>query len=120
MFQEEIFYEEIFLLERQQAVNQDENITSDEDEPMDVDTTRRRLQASNVLVNVYAKSVILEGELSSAEIQAVVGKNYGKLQFPFNNFRNNFKKTYQQQKVSAKPKRQATLNDVFSKASSSN
>ena len=80
----------------------------------------QRLQASNILDNFYAKYVILQGELSSAEIQAAVGKNYGKLQFPFNNFRNNFKKTYQQQKVSAKPKRQATLNDVFSKASSSN
>ena len=49
-------------------------------------------------------SVILEGELSSAEIQAAFGNNYGKLQPAFNNFQNILKKTYQQQKVSAKPK----------------
>ena len=40
----------------------------------------------NILDNVYARSVILEGELFSAEMQAVVGNNYGKLQFAFNNF----------------------------------
>ena len=31
--------------------------------------------------NNYNKSVVLEEELSSAEIQAAVGNNYGKLQF---------------------------------------
>ena len=54
---------------------------------MDVDTPIQRLQASNILDIFYAKSVILEGELSSAEVQAAVGNNYGKLQFGFNNFR---------------------------------
>ena len=55
----------------------------------------QRLQACNILDNFYAKSVILEGELYSAEIQAVVSNNYGKLQFGFNNFRNILKKTRQ-------------------------
>ena len=36
----QIFFEE------KQAVNQDENITSDEDEPIDVDTTSQKLQAT--------------------------------------------------------------------------
>ena len=40
---------------------------------MDVDDSIQRVQASNMLDNVYAKSVILEGELSSAEMQAAVG-----------------------------------------------
>ena len=53
---------------------------------MYVDTTSQRLHASNILNNVWAKSVILEGELFSAEIQDAVGNNYGKLQFAFNNF----------------------------------
>ena len=54
---------------------------------MDVDTTSQRLQASNKLNNVLiAKSVILEGELSSAEMQAVVGNNYGKLLTTFDIF----------------------------------
>ena len=35
---------------------------------MDVDTTCQRLQANNILNNVYAKSIILEGELSSGEL----------------------------------------------------
>ena len=38
LFQEEILEEANLFLEEQQAVN-DENITWDEDEPMDVDTT---------------------------------------------------------------------------------
>ena len=42
-------------------IKQDENITSDEDEPMDVDTTSQRLQVINMLNNFYA----LEGELSA-------------------------------------------------------
>ena len=57
-----------FFIEEQQTVNQDENITLDEDEPMDVDTTSQRLQADNTLDNVYTKPVIQEGELSSAEL----------------------------------------------------
>ena len=47
--------------------------------PMDIDTTSQRLQTSNIFDNVYATSVILEGELFSAEKQATVGNNYGKL-----------------------------------------
>ena len=54
---------------------------------MGVDTTNQRLQASNILNNVYAKSVILEGELSSAELQVFISNNYGKLQFAFVNLR---------------------------------
>ena len=55
---------------------------------MDVDTVSQRLQASNILENVYATSVILEGELSSVEMQAAVSNSYGKLQSGFNNFQN--------------------------------
>ena len=55
---------------------------------MDVDTTSQKLQANNILDDVYAKSVNLEGELSSAEMQADVSNNYGKLQSAFNKFRN--------------------------------
>ena len=101
------------LFEEQQAVNIDENITLDEDEPIYVDTTNQSLQANNILDNVYARSVILKGELSSAEMQAAVGNNYGKLQFAFNNFWNVLKKTDWQQKVSTQPKRQATLQTCF-------
>ena len=54
---------------------------------MDVDIASERLQASNILDNVYTTYVILEGE-SSAEMQASVGNNYGKLQFALNNFQN--------------------------------
>ena len=39
---------------------------------MDVDTTSKRLQDSNILDNVYARSVILEGELTSSEIQLLL------------------------------------------------
>ena len=55
--------------------------------------------------NVYAKFVILDVELSSAEIEAAIGNNCGKLLSAFNNFWNILKKTCQQQKMSAKPKR---------------
>ena len=71
---------------------------------MDVDTTSQKLQASNILDYVYTKSVIMEGELSSAEMQVYVGNNYGKLQFLFNNFPNI---------------QQATLTDMFSRSFSS-
>ena len=47
---------------------------------MDADTISQKLQASKTLDNVYTKSVILERELSSAEMQAVVSNNYGKIQ----------------------------------------
>ena len=59
---------------------------------MDIDTTSQRLQTSNIFDNVYATSVILEGELFSAEKQATVGNNGGKLQSIFNNFQNILKK----------------------------
>ena len=52
----------------------------------------KRLQASNTLDNGYAKSDILEEELSSAETQAVISNNYGQLQSAFSNFPNIFKK----------------------------
>ena len=55
--------------------------------------------------------VVLEGDLSSADMQAAVGNNYGNLQFAFNNFRIILNKTCQQQKVSAKPKWQATVTE---------
>ena len=94
-------------------MNENKFITSGKDEPMDVDTTSQKLQASNILHNVYAKSVFLKEELSSTEIQAVVGNNNGKLQSAFNNFQNILNKHCQQQKVSARPKRQATLTNIF-------
>ena len=77
---------------------------------MDVNITSQRLQASNILDNVYTMSVILEGQMSSAEVQTAVGKNDGKLQFAFNNFQNILKQTCHQQKVSNRPKQQATFN----------
>ena len=76
-------------------------------------------QAIFLITFTYAKSVILEWALSSAEMQAVVYNNYGKLQSAFNNFWNILNKTCQQQKVSARPKRQGTLTDMFTRASSS-
>ena len=54
---------------------------------MEVDTTSQRLQASNNLNNFCTISVKMEEELSSAEMQAAVRNNYGKLQFAFNNFK---------------------------------
>ena len=93
MFKEEILKDtNRFFFEKQQAVNADENITLNEDKPMDVDTTNQMLQASNILYNVYAKSAILKGELPSAEMQAAVGNNHGKIHCAFNNFRNILKK----------------------------
>ena len=59
---------------------------------MEVDSTSQALQASNIYENVYVKTVILEGELSSAEMQAVVSNNYGKLQSAFNSFSKYFEK----------------------------
>ena len=52
---------------------------SDEDVTMDVDTTSQRLQASNNLDNFCTISVIMEGELSLAEMQAAVSNNNGKI-----------------------------------------
>ena len=60
-----------------------------------------------MLDNIYATSVIQEGECFTIEMQATVGNNYETLQTTFNNFRNIMKKNYNQQKVSARPKRQA-------------
>ena len=48
-----------------------------------VDIINQMLQASNILNKDYTKllkqSVILEGELSSAEMQAAVSNNYGNI-----------------------------------------
>ena len=74
---------------------------------MYVDTTSERLQASNIIDNVCAKSVILEGDMSSAEVQAAVGNNYRKLQISFNNFQNIIKKNLPTTKIICK--QQATL-----------
>ena len=67
-----------FCFEEQQAINEDENIKTDD--PMDVDTTNQRLYDKNNFDYVYAKSVILE--LSSSDIS----DNYGKLQSAFKTF----------------------------------
>ena len=48
---------------------------------MVVGNTSQMLKTSNFLDNVYAKSFILEGDLSSAEMQAADGNNYGKLHY---------------------------------------
>ena len=71
---------------------------------MDLNTTSQRLQGSNILDNVYTTSIILEGELSSLEMQTAVGNSYVKLQYLFNNYQNILKKTCQPQKVSVRPK----------------
>ena len=84
--------------------------------------TSLELQPSTILDNVYVKSVVLEGELPLAEMQAAIGNNYGKLQSAFNNFQNILKKTcqqQQQQKVSAKTKQLTTITDMLSRTSSS-
>ena len=60
---------------------------------MDFDTIIQTLQASKTLDNVYSKFVILEGELSSAKMQAAVSNNYEKIQSAFVNFRSIMKKT---------------------------
>ena len=41
------------------------------------------MQASNILDDFCAKSVVMGGGLSLAEMQADVGNNYGKLQLAF-------------------------------------
>ena len=110
--QEDIIEETNQFSEKEGVVNEDENTTPYKDDPMNVDTTSQKLQSSNILDNVYATSVILEKELSSAEMQTVVGNNYGKLQSAFNNFQNILKKTWLHQKASP-------LTDTLSKASSS-
>ena len=43
---------------------------------MDVDTNSQTLQTNKTLDNVYAKSVILEGKMSSVEMQAAVSYIY--------------------------------------------
>ena len=76
--QKEILEIENFFSEEQQIVDGDENITTDE--PMDVDTISQTSQeASTILDNVYTKFVILDGQLSSTDIQAAVYNNYGKI-----------------------------------------
>ena len=51
-------YQKKTFFEEQGLVNEDENITSDEDETMDVDTISQMLQASKALKHIYMKSVI--------------------------------------------------------------
>ena len=68
---------------------------TDEDDPIDMDTTSQRLQDRNTLNN----SVIIKGELSSAQIKYTGGNNYEKLEFAFNNFRNIMQNTFQQKKL---------------------
>ena len=74
------------FFDEQKAVIVNENIISYENEPMNVDTASQRLQTSNILDSVYVQSVILERQLFSAEIQAAVGNNCGKLLSAFNSF----------------------------------
>ena len=59
LLHEEILQEEKLLFEETQAVNEDENITSDNNDPMDVDATSQRLQSNSTLDNVYLKYVIM-------------------------------------------------------------
>ena len=61
VFQDEILGEaNLLLFEEHQSVNKDENM--------------KRLQASNILDNIYRKSITLEGELFSTEMQAAISK----------------------------------------------
>ena len=76
---------------------QEENISSDEDEAMDVDTINKGLSIS-ILNDVLTKSLVLEGKVHSAEMKAVVGNNYENLYLAFDNFQKILKTTYQQQK----------------------
>ena len=52
VFHEEILERSKLFFEEQYLVSEYENITSDENEPMDVDTISQRLQAINILDNV--------------------------------------------------------------------
>ena len=78
--------------------------TSDKDEPIDVCINRQCLQSTNILDNIYTKSVIVKGELSSSLTQVAAGNNNGKLQSACKNFLNILKRSNEQQNVSAKPK----------------
>ena len=68
VFHEEILERSKLFFEEQYLVSEYENITSDENEPMDVDTISQMLQAKKKLDNVHPKSVILKRKLSSAEM----------------------------------------------------
>ena len=59
---------------------------------MGVDSTGEKIQNTNIPDNFYATFVILEGELSLAEIQDAVSNNNGKLLVTFSNFQNILKK----------------------------
>ena len=78
------------FFEEQQIVNEDENVTSRES--VEVGITSQMLQASYIFDDCYSMSVILEGELSSTEIQTDVGNIYGKQQSAFAKFDVNNKK----------------------------
>ena len=77
---------------------------------MDVCINSLGLQASSTFDNIYTKSVILKGELFSAETQVGAYNNYGKLRSASKKF-----KIFCEQlkEVSAKPKRKATFRDMF-------
>ena len=49
-----------------------------------VSSNSQSLQATNILDNIWTKFVILEGKLSSAEMQIAAGKNYENLQSVYN------------------------------------
>ena len=119
VFQQEVLDEaNRFFEEDQLSVQPDEIYLSKKDEPAIV-TSIQPSQATSILDDFYTKSVIFGGELCSAEMQAAAGNNFGKLKSAFENFQQIFKKTCQEQKESARPKRQATLTDMFARASSS-
>ena len=63
--------------------------------------------------------MVVEGEVQSAEMKAAVDKNCEKLHLALDNFQNALKTTYQQQKVFARPQKQATITNMFSKTSTS-
>ena len=85
---------------------------------LNIDTINKGLYNS-ILNDVLTKYLVLEGKVHSAEMKAAVVKNYEKLHIAFDNFQTVLKTTYQQQKVSSKPTKQATITDMFSKASTS-
>ena len=60
---------------------------------MDVDNISQTLLPSKTVDNFYAKSVIFEGQLSFAEIQAAVSNKYGKIKSTFEILKKNFLRT---------------------------
>ena len=54
-------------MKKSALLNDEENVTSDEDDPIDIFKDSLSLPASNSLNTIYTKSATLEEELSSAE-----------------------------------------------------